>query len=507
MLGACGWETVGVGKSDSKKPPRSRTPESGAFRDYMTTSWATPSRPTAIPAEVARFSLARRDALLANLSELPDGSLLVIPAGPPKQRSNDTDYPYRPHTAFSYLTGWGADTTPGSVLTIDTATTPAIVTLWARGPAPRDSDEFYANPDIGEFWTGPRPHLDDVEVTLGIPVRPLDQWPGVTDADLARAVVVDDGDWLFTVEIRHRRDATLGAVKAQALEEADSTLARVLSEARFVKDPWEIGQMRLAIEATHRGFDDILATLPKAVGHPRGERLIEGAFQARARVDGNDVGYGTIAASGSHACILHWVKNDGPVQAGDLLLVDAGVELDSLYTADITRTIPVSGTFTTQQRLVYEAVLEAADQAFAAVKPGVPFRTLHDRAMEVIASHIDAWGFLPVSVEQALSKEGGQHRRYMIHGTSHHLGLDVHDCQRARRELYVDQELRPGMVFTIEPGIYFQPDDETVPEQWRGIGVRIEDNILVTETGGENLSRAIPRTVPEVEAWLAAARG
>jgi len=214
------------------------------------------------------------------------------------------------------------------------------------------------------------------------------------------------------------------------------------------------------------------------------------------------VGYGTIAASGSHACILHWVKNDGPVSSGDLLLVDAGVEMDSLYTADITRTLPVSGEFSPQQKLVYEAVLDAADTAMSIVKPGIAFREIHDAAMAVIAGYIDSWGFLPVSLDVALSSEGGQHRRYMIHGTSHHLGLDVHDCARARRELYVDQELKPGMVFTIEPGLYFQPDDLSVPEAWRGIGVRIEDNIVVTKTGYENLSAAIPRSVTEVEAWM-----
>jgi Xaa-Pro aminopeptidase len=215
------------------------------------------------------------------------------------------------------------------------------------------------------------------------------------------------------------------------------------------------------------------------------------------------VGYGTIAASGGHACILHWVDNDGPVQPGDLLLVDAGVERDSLYTADITRTLPVSGTFTAQQRAVYEAVLEAADAAFGVVKPGVVFSTVHATAMSVIARHVSEWGFLPVDLEQSLAPEGQHHRRYMIHGTSHHLGLDVHDCHAARREQYLEGVLQAGMVFTIEPGLYFQPDDETVPTEWRGIGIRIEDNILVTEDGAENLSAAIPRSAQDIETWLA----
>lgn len=491
-----------MGKNQAPKPARTRTPDSASFRDYMSSQWAPPTRPEAKRKEVADYTEARRKVFLNALAELPDNQTVVIPAGRPKQRSNDTDYPYRPHTAFTYLTGWGSDTTPGSILVVNPGDSTTPFVLYARGPAGRDSEEFYASADIGEFWTGPRPHLDDIEVALGLPVRPLESWPGVVDEELQRTVTVDDGDPLFYAELSERRRTTLTPQQIEALVDADAIVARILSEARFVKDDFEIGELRLAIDSTHRGFTDILASLGEATGHPRGERIVEGAFFARARREGNDVGYGTIAASGHHACILHWVRNDGQVTPGDLLLVDAGVERDSLYTADITRTLPVSGRFSAEQRAVYEAVLAAADAAFAEVKPGVPFRHLHDTAMAVIAETIRGWGFLPVTVEQALSKEGGQHRRYMVHGTSHHLGLDVHDCQRARRELYVDQELQPGMVFTIEPGLYFQPDDLTVPEKWRGIGVRIEDNILVTKDGAENLSVSIPRSADEVEAWV-----
>jgi Xaa-Pro aminopeptidase len=291
-----------------------------------------------------------------------------------------------------------------------------------------------------------------------------------------------------------------------ASESDDQRLARVISEARLVKDEWEIKELREAISSTHRGFNDILQSLPDAIGNPRGERVVEGVFHTRARLEGNDTGYGTIAASGPHACILHWVDNDGPVKPGDLLLVDAGVERDSLYTADITRTIPVSGLFSPLQREVYDAVLAAADHAFSVVKPGAIFRDIHQAAMEIIAARVSSWGFLPVSLEESLKKEGQHHRRYMIHGTSHHLGLDVHDCAEARREMYMEKELEPGMVFTIEPGLYFQPDDTTVPPEWRGIGVRIEDNILVTSTGAENLSAAIPRVADDVENWVRLAR-
>jgi Xaa-Pro aminopeptidase len=147
-------------------------------------------------------------------------------------------------------------------------------------------------------------------------------------------------------------------------------------------------------------------------------------------------------------------------------------------------------------------VREAADAAFDIVRPGIKFREIHAAAMKVIAARTAEWGLLPVSAEESLEPDQQYHRRYMVHGTSHHLGIDVHDCAAARRDLYIDGTLEASMVFTIEPGLYFQPDDLTVPAEYRGIGVRIEDNILVTSSGAENLSVGIPRTADDVEAWL-----
>jgi Xaa-Pro aminopeptidase len=476
-----------MANSEAPKPERTRTPDSPVFKQFMGSHWAENPSPTPTLTDMAKQAAARRQKLV----DAFPGDVLVIPAGSPKQRSNDTDYPYRPHTAFTYLTGWGSDTVPGSVLVLRD-TSPAR--LYVLGPAGRDTDEFYANAAIGEFWTGPRPSLGDVSAMLGIDVDGLDNRPSLDSFDQPVRIIREADDAL-TREL----DGSRGEDGA----ELDDELATQVSEMRLVKDEHEIAELREAVSATHRGFNDILATLPRAVGHERGERLIEGAFHTRARLDGNDVGYGTIAASGAHACILHWVNNDGPVQPGDLLLVDAGVERDSLYTADITRTIPVTGRFTDIQRRVYEAVLSAADRAISHIRPGITFRSVHDEAMVAISEALESWGFLPVSAKQSREPEAGYHRRYMIHGTSHHLGLDVHDCAQARREMYMDGVVEAGMVFTVEPGLYFQPDDLTVPEQWRGIGVRIEDNILVTDTGCVNLSADIPRTADAVEAWWA----
>jgi Xaa-Pro aminopeptidase len=472
---------------------RSTTPISEAFRDFIQTGWDYAPAPTPEAFEHANLTAVRRQ----KLSKAFPGITLVIPAGDHKQRSNDTDYPFRPHTAFTYMSGWGAACTPGSILLGTPSEEGHHWRLYLRPPAPRTSDEFYANASLGEFWTGPRPQLETVATQLGMETADLAQWPD-TLKSLGEAAVIREADSVIT--------AALDGIRSTETEPQDARLAQEISEARLVKDSFEVSEMRRAVAATHRGFNDIVHALPRAIGHERGERIIEGVFHQRARLEGNDTGYGTIAASGPHACILHWVDNDGPVQQGDLLLVDAGVELDTLYTADITRTLPVGGTFSEIQRRVYEAVLEAADHAFSLVKPGIKFRDVHDGAMQVIAHRVASWGFLPVSPEESLTPEGQQHRRYMIHGTSHHLGLDVHDCAQARREMYMEKELEPGMVFTIEPGLYFQPDDTTVPPEWRGIGVRIEDNILVTQTGAENLSANIPRTPAEVENWVGNAR-
>ncbi|HLU64058.1 MAG TPA: aminopeptidase P family protein [Protaetiibacter sp.] len=459
---------------------RSTTPASDAFRSFIFGGWAERAEVTPSPRPQAAFAAARRLRLAAKFP----GQTLVIPAGPAKVRSNDTDYPYRAHSAFSHLTGWASDTVPGSVLVIGPGED-APATLYFTPSAGRDTEEFYANAAIGEFWTGPRPSLAHVAADLGLATRPLGELEAPGEDVLVLRGVDPSADEL----------APATATEAELL--------RAVSELRLVKDEYEIAELRAAIEATRAGFDDVIADLPQIIAHPRGERLVEGTFNRRARAEGNTVGYDTIAASGPHACILHWTRNDGPVSPGDLLLIDAGVELDSLYTADITRTLPVSGTFTPVQRRVYEAVLEAADAAFRIVRPGIRFREIHAEAMKVIAARTAEWGFLPVSAEESLDPALQYHRRYMVHGTSHHLGIDVHDCAQARRELYLDGILEPGMIFTIEPGLYFQPDDLTVPEEYRGIGVRIEDDILVTADGAENLSADIPRTADEVEAWLA----
>jgi Xaa-Pro aminopeptidase len=492
---------------EQKTSPSRKRPTTDEFRAFVATGWAPRSTDVTPRAEVAEHAARRRAAVSAAFP----GERLVVPAGGLKVRSNDTDYVFRPHTAFAHLTGLGGDREPDAVLVLeprDDGTHEAV--LYFRPLAGRDTDEFFADARYGEFWVGARPTIEDIETELGLTGRHIDEF--------ADAAVKDSGEVTVRVVRDADRDLTRQLDEARASEntdrdeltESDDELAHFLSHLRLTKDQWEVEEMRRAVEATHHGFEAVIADLPEALARGRGERWVEGVFGLTARHEGNGVGYDSICAAGDHATTLHWIKNSGEIREGDLILLDAGVEVDSLFTADITRTLPADGTFTDAQREIYDAVYAAQEAGLAAVKPGNKFSDVHSAAIRVIAEHLHRWGLLPdgIDVEATLDKEHGQyHRRWMVHGTSHHLGLDVHDCALATREEYMDAELLPGMVLTVEPGLYFQPNDLTVPERYRGIGVRIEDDVLVTADGCENLSAALPRTPDDVEAWLAELRG
>jgi Xaa-Pro aminopeptidase len=489
---------------ESRGDNRSQRPSSDAFKSFITSGWGERADTRTDPGPAAPFTAERR----ARISAAFPGARVVVPAGGFKVRSNDTDYRFRPHSAFAHLTGLGTEQEPDAVLVLhpsdDGADGGHEAVLYMRPLAGRDTEEFYSDSRYGEFWVGARPTLEDLATLTGIRTAHLDA--------LRDELAKDVGDGGVRLLVVPGADEAVEAVveEIRANEDSgqdDAHLAEVLSELRLVKDAHEVEQMRVAVDATVAGFAKIVRDLPVAVEHPRGERVIEGTFGAHARLEGNAVGYETIAAAGEHATTLHWTQNDGVVRPGDLVLVDAGVEADSLYTADVTRTLPVDGTFTDVQRRVYTAVLDAADAAFAVARPGSRFRDVHAAAMEVIAARLGEWGLLPGTVEESLDPEGQWHRRWMVHGTSHHLGLDVHDCALARREMYLDAVLEPGMVFTIEPGLYFKSDDLAVPEEYRGIGVRIEDDVLVTADGYENLSAALPRRPEDVEAWMATILG
>jgi Xaa-Pro aminopeptidase len=450
---------------------------------FMMTGWATPPDPPASPVEgIERFA-ARRDAL----SRAFPGETLIVPTGHEKIRANDTVYRFRPGTDFYYLTG---NHEPDNVLVLVPSGGAHVVTLYCE-PNPGKTDAtFFTDRMKGELWVGPRLGLAQTAQRYGVATKPLAALADDLLAALERA------PYRALRGVDPQLDA---AIPAQA--ERDAELATALSEMRLIKDELEVRELRRAIEATHRGFDDVVRALPGA----QTERTVEGVFNLRARVDGNDTGYNTIAASGPNACTLHWTRNDRRIGENELLLLDAGVEAESLYTADVTRTLPVSGRFTPEQREVYDLVLAAQEAAFARCKPGNDFLEPNRAAMDVLAHGLERLGILS-SAEEALRDENLFYKRYSLHNVSHMLGLDVHDCAAARAEAYKLGALRAGMTLTVEPGLYFQLDDLTVPARYRGIGVRIEDDVLITETGVDVLSAAIPRTADDVEAWVSSAK-
>jgi Xaa-Pro aminopeptidase len=461
-------------------------PIADAMTEFMKVGWA-PSPLTGVnPHPSIPFTKIRRE----KLSKQYPGSRLIFPSGSLKVRSNDSDYPFRAHSAYSWFTGIVAsDCVPDSLFVMEPNGSGHDALLFIQPRSPRDNDEFYKNTRYGEFWVGRRMTLEETETKYALKVQQIES---------IEEFLANKKDTL----IIRGEDKNIDQLVAEN-EEKEKEFLNFTSLMRVVKDQYEIDEMQKAIDASVRGFADMVRVFPAATSVPRGERVIESAFYGRARLEGNENGYPSIVASGAHACVLHWIKNDGDVLPGDLILIDAGVEVESHYTADITRTFPINGKFTEAQRKIYMIVYKAQQAGIAAVKPGAKFKDFHNACMVEIAKGAAELGVLPVSVEDSLKPEGGLHRRWQFHGSGHHLGIDVHDCAHARKEQYAEAVLEAGMILTVEPGFYIQPDDTLFPEEYRGVGVRIEDDILVTESGAKILSNALPRHPDEVEAYMA----
>jgi Xaa-Pro aminopeptidase len=453
---------------------------------FMLKSWNPKARPIPKILPNAASFRERRE----RLSQRFLGELLVVPTGHRKVRTNDTYYVFRPGTDFYYLTG---AVEPDSVLVLLPNGKAHEHVLFVEPDPGKTDATFFTDRNKGELWEGQRFGVPQSEARYAITCKPLTE----LESTLRAAAVAPK------VRVRVLRGLSASAenaVDAGAEEQVshDKELAAFLSEMRLIKDVHEVKALASAVTATKRGFEDVIARLRTA----KSERELEGVFWTRARMEGNDVGYTSIVAAGCHACTLHWNKNDGTIRQGDLLLLDAGIEGHSLYTADITRTLPISGKFTPVQRAVYEIVLEAQRAALNIVKPGNDFMAPNTAAMTVLAHGLERLGILPMSAEEALRDENQFYRRYSLHNVSHMLGLDVHDCAQARAENYKYGKLEVGMILTVEPGLYFQTDDLTVPVRYRGIGVRIEDDVLVTARGHRLLSASLPREAQDVEDWI-----
>ena len=414
------------------------------------------------------------------------GAVAVIPTATQKVRNDDSHYPFRPSSDFWYLTGFEE---PDACLVLfgsrEQDSSPRSV-LFLRE---RDKER--------EIWDGRRLGIERAAKTLGIDeardVKKL--WAELpTLLEGVERIVWrfgdDEGrDRRMLETFTGLRDHARGKVKPPL---AILDPAPYLHEQRLIKSPDEIECMRRAARITSEAHRDLMAFVEPG----KNEREAQAFLDHRYRNErSTGAAYGHICAGGANACVLHYVENDAPLVDGDLILVDSGAEWE-FYAGDVTRTFPVNGRFTDDQRALYGIVLDAELKAIDTVKPGASFDDVHSAALDVIVDGLLRLGLL--SGERAALIESGAFRRFFMHKTSHWLGLDVHD----QGSYVVDgksRTLEPGMVLTIEPGIYVDPEDSEVDARWRGIGIRIEDDVLVTKDGHEILTSAAPKGLDEVE--------
>jgi Xaa-Pro aminopeptidase len=426
---------------------------------------------------------ARRKAIIERM-EREGGGVLLLPAADEKIRNADSEYLFRQDSDFAWVTGFDEPT--GCALLFSDGR----YVLFVR---PRDPER--------EIWTGRRAGVEGAREVYGA----AEAFPAAeVDARLAGLL---DGAGTVWFRLGHdaawdaRLSRTLADLRARA---RTGTVAptrvvdsgTILHELRLFKSPQELRALRKAAEITAEAH---LAAMRDGQGGRREHQVqaeIEYAFRRRG---GSGPGYGTIVAAGANATILHYRAGDAELRDGELCLVDAGGEYQ-FYTADVTRTFPVSGTFTKAQRAAYEVVLAAQQAGIDAVRPGATIDGIHELVVRRLTEGMIALGLLQGSVEERVGDRS--FRKYYMHRTSHWLGMDVHDVGT----YFVggkSRALEPGMVLTVEPALYVPADDQAAPAELRGVGIRIEDDLLVTADGHVNLTEATPKAPDEVEAACA----
>ncbi len=436
---------------------------------------------------------SRRQRLLASM-QAAGGGIAILPTAPEAARNRDTHYPYRHDSYFYYLTGFGE---PESVVVLIAASkdSPSRSILFCR--AKHEEREIWDG-----FRHGPAAACNTFGTDEAYAIDELDSMlPGLL-AGQPKLFYSMGFDSAFDARMVTAINSVRGMVRAGLSAPPASVDVRTMLDAmRMVKDATELGIMREAASISTEAHKRAM----RATRPGRREFEIEAELLHAFRSAGSEYpAYGSIVASGANACVLHYVANNAELKPGDLLLIDAGCELRS-YASDITRTFPVDGKFSGPQKALYELVLAAQSAARAATKPGAPYNTPHEAAVRVLAQgmidHGLVAGSLDAVLEQGNKREGGYFRHYM-HRTGHWLGMDVHDAGPYKRE--DGQEwlpLQPGNVVTIEPGIYVRPAPD-VPEAFWNIGIRIEDDALLTEDGCDFLTEDCPRTVNDIEAWM-----
>mgnify|MGYP003145942014 CR=1 FL=1 len=427
---------------------------------------------------------ARRRRQLMRMAD--DDAILILPASPERVRSHDTHYPYRQDSDFWYLSGFPE---PEAVLVLVPGRAHGEVLLFCRE---RDPER--------EAWDGPRAGpegaVDHHGMDDAYPIADLDEiLPGLLEGR-SRVYYHFGRDTEFDLKLigwvnRVRSQVRHGAQPPHEFLE----LGHLLHELRLFKSAAELKLMRRAAAiACEAQLAAMRATRPG--GH---EYEVEAALQYAWRRHNAVAAYEPIVGAGANGCVLHYRANSAALADGDLLLCDAGAEYAG-YASDITRTWPVNGRYSKEQRALYDVVLRAQHAALAQARPGRPWISGHEAAVEVLTEGLLSLGLLKGSLKSAL--QSGAYRRFYMHKTGHWIGLDVHDV--GEYKVAGDyRELEPGMVFTIEPGLYIPPGSKGVAAKWQGIGIRIEDDVAITKTGHEVLTDAVPKDADAVEAVLA----
>jgi Xaa-Pro aminopeptidase len=420
---------------------------------------------------------ARRRAAAAERMRREGGGVLVLPQAEEKIRNNDAEYLFRPDSDHLYLTGF-EEPSGCAVLVVPPGEAPVRYVLFVR---PKDAERVEGAKDVygaDEAFT-----VGELEAKLPA----LIENQGRLWYRIGQDPLWDIRVSRILVELRAKSRTGVSA----PTEVVDP--GRVLHELRLVKTAEELQRLRKAAEITAEAHMSAMRDGEAGRREYQVQAEIEYAFRRRG---GIGPGYGTIVAAGANSCVLHYRASDAELKDGDVCLVDAGAEYD-WYTADVTRTFPVSGDFTKPQRELYEAVLAAQEAAIAAVRPGTTIDAIHDLTVRHLTESLVRLGLLDGNVDERIADK--TYRKYYMHRTSHWLGLDVHDVG-AYQVNGAPRPLELGMVLTVEPGLYVAADDAKAPEGMRGVGIRIEDDVLVTEKGFEVLTAAAPKAAREVEA-------
>ncbi len=447
---------------------------------------------------------ARRRARI--FEKLESKSLVVLPGAQEQYRNGDVSYPFRQNSDFYYLTGFSE---PEAVLVLLKTQSENKVILFCKPYCAKQA-----------IWTGPSAGLEGAKEAFGMdesyPFDSLDEKMPALCAEQQKIFYSFGKSMLWDRRFIKWAYSTEKASKHKPLTVVD--FLSLVSEARLIKSPSEIALIRKAVDISVQAHKCLMQTCAHAHAHAHAhanvhvyadvgaisESQLEALFAYECAKGGcRSLAYPSIVGGGSNACILHYVQNDKPLCKGDLVLVDAGAEYQG-YASDITRTFPVSGQFSTDQKSLYNIVLEAQLATINAVRPGTPWDDLQSIVVEHLTKGLVALGILHGTIDQLIETKAYQ--TFYPHSSGHWLGLDVHDVGSYKQE-DKPRMLQAGMVLTVEPGLYIPKDCQTVDPRWRGIGIRIEDDVLVTQTGYEVLSAALPKTVEEIERLMEISTG